>query len=239
MKKYLRKISEYANADVQFVERVRNVIKNTLSNGELNNFSIFISNIFDDYFNRYSHLDYHFIPMELSDNISDDFNRILAYLSFKILHRKYLFDKAIEVAGSYTIDIPSGDKNVTTYDTLTQNDRGGIKSVTYGKQISKDVNGNEYRASDDAPITSDITVLDTPSQKNKISTDSNITDTHSGIDTTEDNWTLNENKSGTDTNENLSPELFKNFVLIAENYNIYNLIESILRSVIYEFNMVM
>ena len=237
MKKYLRRIKDYITNVGDFDDFVSATVNDALS--PTGNFGAFIINIVKEYIHKYSDLEYHFIPMELSDDYEQDFDRILNYLYFNLRHRKYLFDKAIEVAGSYEIDIPSGNKNITTYDTLTRNDRDGVKSVTYGKKISKDVNGEEYRASDDAPISSDITVLDTPSQKNKISTDSNVTDTYSGIDTTEDDWTLNETKSGKDTNENLSPELFKNFVLIAENYNIYNLIESTLRSVIYEFNMAM
>ena len=237
MKKYLRKIKGYITNVGDFTDLVNDAINEALS--PPSNFANFISGIVMDYFNKYSELEYHFIPMELSDDYEKDFEKIINYLYFKLRHRKYLFDKANEIAGSYEIIIPSGNKNITTYDTVTINDREGTKTVSYGKQISKDVDGEEYRVSDESPISSDITVLDTPSQKNKISTDSNVTDTYSGNDSTDDDWTLNETKSGTDTNENLSPELFKNFVIIAENYNIYNLIETTLRSIIYEFNMVM
>lgn len=186
-----------------------------------------------DLFTDYSNLGYRFIPMEITDDLANDFRRILNYLAIKFAHHTAIFNTfdVIENSvglttlkiGEYTAGSDSGNKEFSVDAT-----------TTYGKVIGKEHSMLENSMGENAPIDADINTISSPNMKGRISTTNQETDTHSGSDT--EVRTNSENYSDSKENVRTTPEMAKKYYEIVDKFNFNDMVDDIIRSVIYEFN---
>lgn len=213
---------------------------NFTSETSSNNLSYYITALLS----RYARAEYHFIPMYFDDFYSDDLYVLLAieklenYLDgyshiFSDIDDQFL---KLSVDKNYT-NTGSDNRNVNITDTKT----GSNSSIKTNTGVDVDTtSGSSNGMGENSPINADINSINTPNVKSKNSFNSQITKEKDTRVTNTDTIDESVTKSGTDAytrNSNIaSPENYKIFMGILEDYNVSKILNLCVRKIIAEFN---
>lgn len=109
----------------------------------------------------------------------------------------------------------------------------GDETTTFGKVVSSEGSDTNFGVTEDAPIDSsdDIT---TPDSKFRTTISKELTTTNDGEDVKAVNKT--DTHSGEDVETKIRPDTVKIFMDLVREFNVYECVDKVARSVIYEFN---
>lgn len=166
---------------------------------------------------------YRYTPLYDYNDISDE----LYYVMLKARIKPHIY-KIIPIIKKCQFD---GLKGLTGSRELsiTTNKTG---NDTLSKEYGSTINGkNDYSSMhENAPINAELGIINTPNEK-QINNNTN-----ESKKTGEDIFTTTYGSNVSDIHNEISPDIYKEYMKVLEKYNIPTLIENIYRKIIYEFN---
>ena len=194
-----------------------------------------LTEIFDYQISNYGVLGYHFVPIYLEDQI-ERVKTLMNYWKLLMVRDGYWstilrsVDDKVELLG-----LTSG-----LIDTIEYGGKESVadsKATEYGKEIDRTGSVNRNSMSENAPINADIDTINTPDNKGKVAGSSSDNEVHSGTDTVTTSKSVD--KSGSDKRTYDSPDRYQMYLDILMEYNVYSMVDKIIRTTIFEYNRVM